>query len=881
MADVLWKDCVNWLIRCQVLPPDHRVTWRDAHVKDFAFTLRDGVLLCQILNRLVNGCIDIKEISLRPQMSQFLCSKNIRSFLHACQNVFDLKEEDLFDPNDLFEYANFAKVLHTLSILSKSDKAEQSGIKGFPTNSRSHDYYNDEIYRNLEDFANHNEDPMVQIELPTTPRRSKEEDIYEDLCYVTLRITESNIPTVTHAPLEKKDYCIKELEETEKNYIEALNMIIKHFMRPLKLSIRDEDRKVIFKNIKELAEIHTGFHSELYKACTSPHYKISDCFHHWKEKFIIYGDYCCNLPHAQELIDELCTKNESINQAINRCQTEANNGKFKLRDLLSVPMQRILKYHLLLKELIKNTAKTHEDYYGLEKALDDMIDLAQYINEVKRDNETLQIIRDIQASITDLTMPENTSLKDYGRLLNDGDLKIKSHQVNKTKNRYVFVFDKVMLMCKLTKIMDKLLGSEQYSFKEALVLNDYCVDTSSPKTNNRDKGTHHWHIVHNSKKVAYTLYAKTEECKNKWITAIQKALDNVNPAAAMNSDHTFEMYSFEHPSHCAECDKLLRGIYFQGYKCTTCGMAVHKSCLETIHACGAPSLPPRPSQIVENNFAKVTARIAFRALQPGQLSFEENDIIYVFRKANSHWWEGYVKRTGEKGMFPVDCVESTRGITYENPFHTQKINPSPATNQNDGYTNLNLEEYEWFVGIMDRDEATVKLKDLPSGTFLLRISPKQNGGYAISLIYNNQIKHMRVCCTDDGHLYYLSRSKYFKSIAELILWYKENSLAESFECLHTTLAIPFKRAFVMTNSNSSSPVSLNESSDPVPVRITPISIAVALLDFTATSANMINLKKGDQVAVLSKAGSTKGWWKGSVDSQVGYFPASYVTEVEE
>jgi len=28
---------------------------------------------------------------------------------------------------------------------------------------------------------------------------------------------------------------------------------------------------------------------------------------------------------------------------------EANEGRFKLRDLLSVPMQRVLKYHLFLK----------------------------------------------------------------------------------------------------------------------------------------------------------------------------------------------------------------------------------------------------------------------------------------------------------------------------------------------------------------------------------------------------------------------------------------------------------------------------------------------------------------------------------------------------
>jgi hypothetical protein len=37
------------------------------------------------------------------------------------------------------------------------------------------------------------------------------------------------------------------------------------------------------------------------------------------------------------------------------CQEEANQGKFKLRDILSVPMQRILKYQLLLEKLLHET----------------------------------------------------------------------------------------------------------------------------------------------------------------------------------------------------------------------------------------------------------------------------------------------------------------------------------------------------------------------------------------------------------------------------------------------------------------------------------------------------------------------------------------------
>lgn len=70
MADELWRQCAKWLVRCDILPADHKVMWPLSQVFDFAQILRDGVLLCQLANKLLANCIDVKEISNRPQMSQ-------------------------------------------------------------------------------------------------------------------------------------------------------------------------------------------------------------------------------------------------------------------------------------------------------------------------------------------------------------------------------------------------------------------------------------------------------------------------------------------------------------------------------------------------------------------------------------------------------------------------------------------------------------------------------------------------------------------------------------------------------------------------------------------------------------------------------------------
>lgn len=112
--------------------------------------------------------------------------------------------------------------------------------------------------------------------------------------------------------------------------------------------------------------------------------------------------------------------------------------------------------------------QTHEDYRGLERAKEAMVDVAQFINEVKRDSEHLVVIQKVgvsfstnilsvhtiypfptpQESIIDLKLPNGNDLTQYGRLLLDGDLTIKAHEDQKTKHRYAFIFEKLLILVK-------------------------------------------------------------------------------------------------------------------------------------------------------------------------------------------------------------------------------------------------------------------------------------------------------------------------------------------------------------------------------------------------------------------------------------------------
>ena len=67
-------------------------------------------------------------------VSDFLCRNNIFLFLHAVLSHFELTEEQVFSPEDLYLCQDIGKVFRTLSELSHTPKVLKSGIGGFPRN---------------------------------------------------------------------------------------------------------------------------------------------------------------------------------------------------------------------------------------------------------------------------------------------------------------------------------------------------------------------------------------------------------------------------------------------------------------------------------------------------------------------------------------------------------------------------------------------------------------------------------------------------------------------------------------------------------------------------------------------------------------------------
>ncbi|XP_071801929.1 guanine nucleotide exchange factor VAV2-like isoform X2 [Asterias amurensis] len=907
--DEAWKMCAAWLIQCGALPPTHKTTWAGAQVFDLAQTLRDGVVLCQLLNHLSPGAVDLtREICLRPQMSQFLCLKNIRTFLQACSDVFNLRSQDLFDPSGLFDVSDFGKVIYTLSKLSQSPLAIHRGVQGFAVRFEEETAEEEDIYKNLEDLADEH-DLANEGDIYDTVE-GEEDSIYDDLVSLRNKAKKSMSQQPEPEKKGKRQYCIEEIVETEKKYVDALYMLVNGFKKPLSHCIPPKEMKKIFLNMEELHVDHCSFNADLSAAHNpkpSPNkMTISQVFLKHKEIFLQYGYYCSNLMPAQEVIDDVM-KDPTARQKIEECQFRANKNKFRLRDLLSVPMQRCMKYHLLLRELIKHTEKTHPEKPELETALDIMQDICLYVNEVKRDNEVMQNNKDVQKSMVGYKGPH---VNEYGRLQNDGELKLKNPGGTKKTlvgghQRYCFLFDKVIIVCNKSG-----KGQENHEFNCIIDLEKYKIEDNLPKGRSGKWNWCFWltPVNNNNDDVSpVEVSCKTEDMMLKWVENIRLAQDNISPLP--NSQHKYVYTSFTDPAYCKVCQKLLRGLFFQGYKCSECKICVHKECLksDSIQYCEA-----RRSSRASGSGSQIVKGSKLYRGQPAPpsgckaLTFDLNDVIEVLDKEDVTWWKGRSLRTCASGYFPSHFVVPKRQSTVSGVVKTN-YEPTTLTGNNHphGYVNQiasksKLLEQQWYVGKMDRGTAIEQLRDKPDSCYLVRDSVKDEfQTHAITIKHDNQVKHIKV-------LFYMGKyglvdkdSCDFQTLPELVKFYTENSLSEVFNGLHSTLKIPL-RAQPQNGPSAAATPAFNhlepnhvdsfkaKQAAPSPEmnrqnphkRFTVIGHARAIFSFTARESCELALQKDDIVDIVSKAGGTRGWWKGCVRGKIGYFPSTYVEEEE-
>ncbi|XP_006182976.1 dynamin-binding protein isoform X1 [Camelus ferus] len=188
--------------------------------------------------------------------------------------------------------------------------------------------------------------------------------------------------------LEKRAKVIEELLQTERDYIRDLEMCIERIMVPLQQAqIPNIDFEGLFGNMQLVIKVSKQLLADLeFSDAVGPVF-----LDHRDELEGTYRVYCQNHDEAISLL-EIYEKDEKIQRHLQDsladlkslynewgCTNYINLGSFLIK-----PVQRVMRYPLLLMELLNSTPESHPDKVPLTSAVLAVKEINVNINEYKR-----------------------------------------------------------------------------------------------------------------------------------------------------------------------------------------------------------------------------------------------------------------------------------------------------------------------------------------------------------------------------------------------------------------------------------------------------------------------------------------------------------------
>lgn len=301
---------------------------------------------------------------------------------------------------------------------------------------------------------------------------------------------------------------IRELISTEEDYQKDLDLVSLIFKDQLfsTRAISSSEREILFSNWDSLRDNNKRFLKSIKKSAkglsgVSLGQSLSEGFKLLEPHYIYY---CSRLGRAETLVDVKMKDNGYFADQLKRFSADPRLTGLSLLSYLLKPMQRVTKYPLLIKEIMKAANQDANLYTDLESALLGSEDLCAKVNEARRSFENQERLDWIQSHVIlsdglEITFNSDTNFIGKRELLHLGSL-IKA---NSGKELMVFLFSDFLLLTIPSKDIGKvsnLFASEKaksitykmykrpYFLDEIELLPQGALNTSNSGTSGSLKG---------------------------------------------------------------------------------------------------------------------------------------------------------------------------------------------------------------------------------------------------------------------------------------------------------------------------------------------------------------------------------------------------------
>uniref|UniRef100_A0A4W3IQI8 Rho guanine nucleotide exchange factor (GEF) 7a n=1 Tax=Callorhinchus milii TaxID=7868 RepID=A0A4W3IQI8_CALMI len=456
------EQTVTWLITLGVLEsPKKTISDPEGFLQS---SLKDGVVLCKLLDRLLPGSI-----------------------------------EKTFDANDLFQGQNFNKVLSSLVALNKvtadigvgSDSVcarhSSQRIKSVDSLAGSHlslgrtsKHFHGK-YRSLDMSDNSNYQMVVKARFNFQQNNEDELSFAKgDIIHVCrveeggwwegllngktgwfpsnyVREIKSNEKAISpksstlksppkgfDTPAISKSYynvVLQNILETESEYAKELQILLSTYLRPLQASekLGSTDMAYLMGNLEDICSFQQILVQSLEECAKLPEtqQKVGGCFVNLMLQMkSLYVTYCLNHPLGVNLLTE---HSEELGEFM-EMKGASSPGILVLTTSLSKPFMRLEKYPTLLKELERHMEDYHPDRPDIQKSMTSFKNLSAQCQEVRKRKELeLQILTETVRGW------EGEDIKLLGNVIYMSQVMVQCGNEEKSE-RYFLLFPHVLLM---------------------------------------------------------------------------------------------------------------------------------------------------------------------------------------------------------------------------------------------------------------------------------------------------------------------------------------------------------------------------------------------------------------------------------------------------
>jgi len=187
---------------------------------------------------------------------------------------------------------------------------------------------------------------------------------------------------------------INEIMLSERYYVRDLDLIVNNFLKPMQsANIIPQDKiDSIFSNIELILKVNKEIRDNLvadFKATdTIQLMHVGQIFLTMIDYLRIYAIYSSNQNNSITTLTKLCNENKQFATFLQEKEQKPECKRVNLQGYLIKPIQRICKYPLLFRELLKVTPAEHTDHENIGKCLKKVQQVADFVNEKKRENQT-------------------------------------------------------------------------------------------------------------------------------------------------------------------------------------------------------------------------------------------------------------------------------------------------------------------------------------------------------------------------------------------------------------------------------------------------------------------------------------------------------------